>query len=254
MSGDATDPSAHDVREVRDEGDVRDAGDVRDELSPGRRAGSGAGRAAVIVAASVALLVVAIAAFSFGRISTLAAPTPDATPADTSAEAGFARDMQVHHLQGTELAMIVREVSDDPEVRTLAYDIATTQSQQAGQLYGWLSAWDLSQAGSEPSMTWMTRPALDGSVHDSHAGHEPGGPMPGLATRAQIEQLRSLRGIEADRLFLELMIAHHRGAVEMADAALERASNHIVVSFARAVSQSQAAEIALMERLLAERS
>lgn len=249
MSGDAAEPA---VRGVRDE---RDDGDVRDEVSPGRRAGSGAGRAAVIVAASVAILVVAIAAFSFGRISTLAVPTPaDATPADTSAEAGFARDMQVHHLQGTELAMIVREVSDDPEMRTLAYDIATTQSQQAGQLYGWLSAWDLSQAGSEPSMTWMTRPALDGSVHDSHAGHEPGGPMPGLATRAQIDELRSLRGVEAERRFLELMIAHHRGAVEMADAALERASNDIVVRFARGVSQSQAAEIALMERLLAERS
>lgn len=226
-----------------------------DETSPSPRTRSGTGRAAVIVAASVAVLVVAIAAFSFGRLSTLAVPTPDdATPTDTSAEAGFARDMQVHHLQGTELAMIVRDVTDDPEVRLLAYDIATTQAQQAGQLYGWLSAWDLSQASGEPPMTWMSRPAADGSAHDGHGGHVPGAPMPGLATPAQIGELRALRGVEAERRFLELMIAHHHGAVEMADAALERASNDVVLRFARGVSDSQTAEIALMERMLAERS
>ena len=94
------------------------------------------GRVAVLVAASVAVVVVAVVAFSAGRLSTLA----DAPPTDTSAEAGFARDMQVHHQQGVELAMIVRDGSDDPDVRLLAYDIATTQAQQSGQLYGWLRA------------------------------------------------------------------------------------------------------------------
>ena len=106
------------------------------------------------------MVVVAVVAFSVGRLSTLA----DAPPTDTSAEAGFARDMQVHHQQGVELAMIVRDESDDPDVRLLAYDIATTQAQQSGQLYGWLRGWGLSQAGTEPSMTWMTRPAADAAT------------------------------------------------------------------------------------------
>ena len=48
--------------------------------------------------------------------------------------------MQVHHLQGVELAMIVRDATDDHEVRLLGYDIATTQAQQAGQMYGWLAS------------------------------------------------------------------------------------------------------------------
>ena len=118
------------------------------------------GRIAVLVAASVAVVVVAVVAFSVGRLSTLA----DAPPTDTSAEAGFARDMQVHHQQGVELAMIVRDASDDPDVRLLAYDIATTQAQQSGQLYGWLRSWGLPQAGTEPSMTWMTRPSADAAA------------------------------------------------------------------------------------------
>ena len=211
---------------------------------------------AVLVAASVALVVVAVVAFSAGRLSTLADPTPSTT----SAEAGFARDMQVHHQQGTELAMLVRDRTTDPDIRLLAYDIATTQAQQAGQLYGWLRVWGLPQAGSEPSMTWMTRPAAGGG-HDEHGDasggdsrHEPGAPMPGLATPAQIDELSAASGLEAERIFLELMIAHHRGAVEMAEAALARSTNDVVVPFATSVAESQVAEIALMERLLAERS
>lgn len=216
-----------------------------------RRSG-GVGRVAALVAASVALIVVAVVAFSVGRLSTLAEPTP----ADTSAEAGFARDMQVHHQQGVELAMIVRDRSDDPDIRLLAYDIATTQAQQAGQLYGWLRTWGLSQAGSEPSMTWMTRSASAAGAHAEHdaAAHEPGTPMPGLATAEQLEQLRASTGVDAERRFLELMIAHHQGAIEMADAALARSTNPVVVPFAESVAESQAAEIALMEDLLATRS
>ena len=211
------------------------------------------GRVAVLVAASVAVVVVAVVAFSAGRLSTLA----DAPPTDTSAEAGFARDMQVHHQQGVELAMIVRDESDDPDVRLLAYDIATTQAQQSGQLYGWLRGWGLTQAGTEPSMTWMTRPPADADApHETHDAdaHAPGAPMPGLATPEQVAALRAATGVDAERRFLELMIAHHRGAIEMADAALARSSNDVVVPFARSIVQSQEAEIALMEDLLAARS
>ena len=106
--------------------------DPLEETARPARTGGRGGRVAAIVAASVALVVVAIAAFSIGRLSTLAEPTP----ADASAEAGFARDMQVHHQQGAELAMIVRDATDDPEVRLLAYDIALTQAQQAGNCSG----------------------------------------------------------------------------------------------------------------------
>jgi uncharacterized protein (DUF305 family) len=222
---------------------------------------SGFSRWAVVLAASVALVAVAVVAFSIGRLSTLGDPTPS----NTSAEAGFARDMQVHHQQGVELAMIVRDATDDEATRLLGYDIATTQSQQAGQMYGWLAEWGLPQFGSEPSMTWMSQKAEDGATHDEHgsgngdgdadaATHEPGEPMPGLATPEQIRELQALEGVEAERMFLELMIAHHQGAVEMAEAVLARSDYPVVVSLAESIVASQESEIALMEDMLAERS
>lgn len=208
------------------------------------------GRLSLILAIIVTAVIVGVAAFSIGRLSML--DNPD--PSNTSAEAGFARDMQVHHNQGVELAMIIRDLTDDPDVRLLGYDIATTQAQQSGQLYGWLTEWGLPQAGPEPEMTWMTRPGRSTDAHNHDSGHKPGEPMPGLATGEQIAELKAASGVEAERIFLTLMIAHHKGAVEMAEAVLDRASNTSVLTFANSVVVSQLSEIELMERMLAERS
>lgn len=211
-----------------------------DEPRRGRRT------AAIVVVA----ILVAVAAFVAGRWSTGA----EGTPSNTSAAAGFARDMQVHHRQGVELALLARDRSDNEELRLLAYDIATGQEQQAGQMFGWLSAWGLPQAGSEPSMTWMTRPALDGTGHDHDAtgAHNPGDPMPGLATSAQVAQLTALSGDASDKYFLELMIAHHQGAIAMAEAVLDRTHEKLVVGLATNIIKSQSAEIDYMKELLAE--
>ena len=140
------------------------------------------GRVTLLVALVVTAVLVGIAAFSIGRLSTLT----DAQPGSTSAEAGFSRDMQVHHDQGVELAMIIRDRTGDEATRMLAYDITRTQGQQSGQMYAWLVLWGVSQAGSEPSMTWMTRAGTDNADHDHGADHVAGEPMPGLATSEQI--------------------------------------------------------------------
>jgi uncharacterized protein (DUF305 family) len=217
---------------------------------PPERRSLGARRLTLIVVAAVAAVMVGIVGFSVGRLSTIDNPTPSAT----SAEAGFARDMQVHHLQGAELSMLIRDRSDDEDVRRLAYDIALTQSQQAGQLYGWLVEWNLPQAAPEPAMTWMTRPGRSGDDHGHTEGaHVPGDPMPGLATPEQIAELTAASGVEAERTFLTLMIAHHLGAVEMAEAVQDRANNTSVLGFANSVIVSQDAEITLMESMLRDR-
>ena len=212
---------------------------------------------ALAAAVVVTALLVGAVAFSAGRLSTLTSAVPDTT----SAEAGFARDMQEHHNQGVELALIVRDLTEDKPVRLLAYDIATTQAKQSGQMSGWLAIWGLPQFPPEPSMTWMTRPTLDGESHDvnhtaatSGPAHVAGDPMPGLATAAQIAALSAASGVEAERQFLVVMIAHHRGAIEMAAAVLDRSSNVTVRSFATSVVGSQQSEIALMTGMLAERS
>jgi uncharacterized protein (DUF305 family) len=244
-----------------------------------------AGRGRMVLAAVVGAIVVVVAVFSAGWLAAPRVPTPT----DTGVEAGFARDMQTHHNQAVEMSLMVRDATDDPEVRSLAYDIATSQSQQSGQMFAWLNAWGLPQASSQPEMTWMNQPTLDGS--DSSHGHGagadqltgtgtgtgsgsaggtggesgsaengggtemvPGGPMPGMATFEQLQELGSLEGVEAERLFLELMIAHHRGGVEMAEAAVSRTTNPLVVTLAEAIIVAQQSEIDYMQTLLDARS
>ena len=227
------------------------------------------------IAIAVAVVIVVLLSLAVGRLT---APNP-APPSTMSAEAGFARDMQEHHNQAVELALIVRDRTDDPDTRLLAYDIATSQSQQSGQMFGWLAEWGLPQAPAEPSMTWMLRPPLGGDGGHSGTGHsragdgdtdggsvdgampemaspgmmKPGMPMPGMATREQILQLEDLNGQAAEIWFLELMIAHHRGGVEMAAAILERSDVNVVRDLASGILSVQESEMALMERMLAER-
>jgi len=125
-------------------------------------------------------------------------------------------------------------------------------------MYGWLVVWGLPQASPEPSMTWMTRPSLDGQAahgHDEEAGaHEPGAPMPGLATLEQVQSLQEATGVEAEVIFLELMIAHHQGAIDMSEAVLERTDSTLVKTFATGVIAAQEKEIVYMETLLAART
>ncbi|TBN55578.1 DUF305 domain-containing protein [Glaciihabitans arcticus] len=207
------------------------------------------------IAVAVVAVLLIVAAFAIGRIS---APV-STPPGTTSAEAGFARDMQTHHHQAVEMSFIVRDASDDDEVRLLAFDIATAQGAQAGQMYGWLDTWGLPQLESEPSMTWMTRPPLSGDgtthAHDdaSQSAHTAGDPMPGLATAEQITRLKSLDGVDAERYYLQLMIAHHEGGVLMANAVLERSTERVVVSVAKGIVLSQTTEIEYMQALLERR-
>jgi len=217
---------------------------------------SSRGRLLVAAVAVVALLLGGAGGYLFGALAPF---SQAATPSSTSAEAGFARDMQVHHLQGAEMALIAHERSTDDQVLTVSKDILLTQQQQAGQLFGWLTAWGLPQASPEPSMTWMGRPTLAGAADEHSAmgmGTEDGvvpSSMPGLATQDQIDELITASGRDLDRRFLELMIAHHRGAIDMAEALLARSRDTTATDFATSVVKAQEAEITLMEQMLADR-
>lgn len=186
--------------------------------------------------------VVALVLGALGTFVALRANAATSVP-DTGADAGFARDMQTHHHQAVEMAFLVRDRTEDPEVRTLAFDIATSQQQQAGQMYGWLVQWDLPQTGPREPMAWA------GGEH----GHAEDGTMPGMATDQQLDQLRAAEGVEAERIFLELMTEHHRGGVVMAQAALAEARTDEVLGLAGAIERAQATEIELMESMLRAR-
>ena len=194
------------------------------------------------------LVLVALAALLVGVLGTAwVAHSRSSAPSDFGADAGFARDMQTHHAQAVEMAFLVRDRSQDEEVRTVAFDIITSQQQQAGQMYGWLVQWGLDQTGSRPPMAWVS-----GEHAAAHAG--PDGSMPGMATPAQLAELKAATGVEAERIFLRLMIAHHTGGVAMAQAAEADARTPEVRRLAGAIVAAQTSEIALLEQMLAARS
>ncbi|MFB9462548.1 DUF305 domain-containing protein [Streptomyces cinereospinus] len=165
-------------------------------------------------------------------------------PAAGSADAGFARDMAVHHQQAVEMSYIVRDRTDDEEVRRLAYDIAQTQANQRGMLLGWLDLWELPKVSSDP-MDWMGMGGM--------ASGEDGALMPGMATDAELDRLGRLDGRQAEVFYLQLMTDHHRGGVHMAEGCADRCTVEVEKRLARGMVEGQQSEIGLMADMLAER-
>ena len=169
------------------------------------------------------------------------------TPGADSVAAGFARDMSRHHLQGVEMANMVAERSEDPEVRQIAFDISATQTNQAGRMQGWLSLWGVPQSGGE-TMAWMA-----GGTDHGHDMAVDGGLMPGMATEEELANLRDLRGTAFDVEFLRLMIRHHQGGFDMAEYAVDHADVPAVRDLAQAIARAQTAETRTMAAMLAAR-
>ena len=164
------------------------------------------------------------------------------TPGDSSAEAGFLRDMSTHHAQAVSMAMTAHANSTDAGVVSLAADIALTQHGQIGYMQAWLRDWGLSPTGSEPAMSWM--PGAQGSLV--------GGLMPGMATPAQMAALREAKGKELDVQFLTLMRRHHLGGIHMAQEILRMSDNKDVTWLAQTMVTGQQGEINLIDDLLKE--
>ncbi|NUK52787.1 DUF305 domain-containing protein [Streptomyces lunaelactis] len=180
------------------------------------------------------------------------------TPSAGSADAGFARDMSVHHQQAVEMSFIVRDRTKDDEVRRLAYDVANTQANQRGMMLGWLDLWSLPKIStdSEP-MAWM---AQDGAQrgHGAHAGtggHQvkDGSLMPGMATRTDLERLGKAGGKQAEIEYLQLMIIHHNGGISMAEGCVKLCTVDTERNLAQGMVDAQRSEVELMVDLLHKR-
>ncbi|MCP3758061.1 DUF305 domain-containing protein [Streptomyces sp. TBY4] len=185
------------------------------------------------------------------------APAASRTPGLHSADAGFARDMAVHHQQAVEMSFIVRDRTKDDAVRSLAYDIANTQANQRGMLHGWLDMWGLPKTvADEPPMSWM---GTGGASHGAE-GHamggvvtKPGALMPGMATKEDLAQLGSAEGRDAEVLYLRLMTAHHKGGVAMAQGCADQCANPAERALAQGMVDAQQSELQLMADMLKQR-
>jgi uncharacterized protein (DUF305 family) len=156
------------------------------------------------------------------------------SPAESSPEVTFARDMMTHHAQAVEMAVLIRDRSTDAELGQVTLDMILTQQNQVGQMFGWLELWGVPQEGLTPPMQGM-------------------GEMMGMAAQQDVNELSTLPIHEAEIKFLQLMIRHHEGGVMMAQDVLKTTRESVVKRLAESIVASQTGEISYMESLLAKR-
>lgn len=184
-----------------------------------------------LVLLAVSTVIVLVAAFALPARST--APTPVGADQEEMAghdmsgmnmsvesEADFITGMIPHHQEAVASAQAVLETTERPEVRELAQNVVETQTQEITMLEGWRDTWypDAAEADYAPMMTDLTGLSSD----------------------------------EADRTFLEGMIGHHRGAIDMAQSYLNAdfEKQGDVVQLAEAIVSVQDAEITQMQAWL----
>ncbi|HEX9087507.1 MAG TPA: DUF305 domain-containing protein [Arthrobacter sp.] len=156
-------------------------------------------------------------------------PAPAAGNADhNGSDAMFAQAMIPHHTQAVEMSgMILKKQGIDARVTALATRIKAAQAPEIEKMTGWLKGWN------EPTQ--------------APGGHS----MTGMMSGEDLTKLDAAQGTEAARLFLSQMIAHHEGAVEMANAEVRSGSNPEAIQLGKAIAASQTGEIQEMKDLLA---
>ena len=188
-------------------------------------------RAASLVAlAATTALTLSACVMPFGMGGT--SPMGD-TGEQNAADVMFVQMMIPHHEQAIEMSeVILAKDGVDPEIAALAEQIRAAQEPEIALMEQWLDDWGL------PSMGGM----------DQGMGH---GGMGGMASDAQMAELEAASGSEGSPLFLELMIEHHEGAVDMANDVIDDGRSVDVRRLAEQIVTSQTAEISTMRALLA---
>ena len=226
-------------------------------------------RTKLLVSAAVTASALALTACAGGGDDTATATDPAGTSADASAESGtnappepgadapadegersaadvmFVRMMIPHHDQAIEMSDIILAKSDIPaDITALAEKIKAEQAPEIDQMEAWLDQW-----GQPPG------------PRDGHRGHGGGGMpvmgndmsmMDGMLSADELQQLFDAEGTDAARLYLEQMIAHHEGAIDMAQGEVADGTYQPTVDLARSIIDTQQQEIARMREMLAE--
>lgn len=202
-------------------------------------------RTSLLLAAATAATALALSACTTDGDDTTASPatttgtsTSEQSTAETDAKATehsaadvmFAQMMMPHHEQAIVMSDILLAKDGIPdEVTRLAEDIKAAQDPEIAQLTQWLEQW------GEPV-----------APQDGHDMAE----MDGMLTEQQLQQLSDTEGTDAARLFMEQMIAHHEGAVTMAEDQLADGTYQPAIDMAQTIIDTQKQEIDTMQDLL----
>ncbi|MFD5335184.1 DUF305 domain-containing protein [Streptomyces hawaiiensis] len=167
--------------------------------------------------------------------------SPTAT-AEAGAKAGefndadvtFAQMMIPHHEQALEMAKLADGRASDAEIKDLAGKIEQAQDPEIKTMKGWLESWN--QPTAMESMPGM----------DHGTGH--GGD--GMMSDADMEELKAMKGTEFDKIFAEMMIEHHNGAITMAKDEQKNGENADAEKMAGDIAKGQSAEVKQLQSIL----
>lgn len=178
-------------------------------------------------------------AMSSGSSTTSASPSASATSnvdnEHNDQDVMFAQMMIVHHKGAIEMAQMATTQASSQQVKDLATTIEAAQQPEIEQMTSWLNAWgEPVEAGS----------SMEGMDHSSTSG------MSGMMSEEQMTQLQNATGTDFDQMFLQLMIEHHTGAVQMAQTEQQQGSNPQAQELADSIVTSQSAEIEQMKQML----
>ncbi|WP_064058080.1 DUF305 domain-containing protein [Prescottella equi] len=223
---------------------------------------------AVGSAAAVVALVAGCTSDESDDNATTSATTSASVSASGTAEQGgphndadveYVQMMIPHHEQAVEMAELVPSRTGNPDIIALADQIEKAQGPEIEQMEGWLKAW----GAPEPSKAEAPGATSDGMDHDGMEGDGTSMPMTsmnsmpgmeggghGMMSAEQMQALENAKDAEFDKMWLELMIAHHQGAVASSEEILQTGESEQVRQLAQQIVSSQQAEIAQMEALL----
>ena len=147
------------------------------------------------------------------------------------ADVTFAQMMIPHHEQALEMAELADGRASDAELKDIAEQIEKAQDPEIETMKGWLRSWDRPTAAE--SMPGM-----------SHGGDD------GMMSDTDMRRLKGLKGTEFDKLFAQLMIEHHNGAISMAEDERKNGRNGAAVKMAGDIVKSQTAEVEQLDDIL----
>jgi uncharacterized protein (DUF305 family) len=165
-----------------------------------------------------------------------AAPTASGDTAHNDADVTFAMAMVAHHRQAVEMTASAATQAGNPEVKAIAAKIKVAQEPEIDLMQKWLTGWGV--------------PAVSASAGGHGMPGMADSEMPGMMSDEDMASLKNAKGAEFDNQFLEMMIGHHEGAVEMVDTELQKGQSPAAKALASQIKTVQAAEIEQMKALL----
>jgi uncharacterized protein (DUF305 family) len=178
------------------------------------------------------------------------------------ADVSFATAMIQHHAQALAMVALADGRPLDPAVKKLTEQIRDAQAPEIETMTDWLSAWDQevpatvndhAHGGHDMGNTDGSDMDMGGdesSSSESSMGSDTGAGMPGMMTAEQMDQLKNASDVEFQDMWLQMMVEHHQGAIEMAQDEVDQGTFGDALTLAKHIETSQQAEIEKMEGIL----